>query len=242
MVNKWRLLLDQPLPGAVNMQRDLEIVEEVAAGKAPPTLRLYRWAPPALSTGRFQDPGRVADPEACRRLGIDLLRRPTGGRALLHHRELTYSIVLPDRREIIPAGVLPSYRFISRALLLAFETLQIKAELSPESAGGTDLLPGSCFDTPSAYELRVQGKKVVGSAQLRRKGVLLQHGSILLSRPLEIYRRILRFPEGSNGDAYLASLRQRSAGLLDLGCKISTDELSGALAAGFADLFNIAWI
>lgn len=241
MVNKWRLILDEPLPGLVNMQRDLKILEEVAAGEALPTLRLYRWAPPALSIGRFQDPSKIADLAACRRLGIDLVRRPTGGRALLHDQELTYSLAVPDCREIIPAGITPSYRFISRALLLALSTLRVDAELSPEITGSTNLLPGSCFDTPSAYELRVQGKKVVGSAQLRRGGGLLQHGSILLTQPLNAYRQILRFQEGCNRDAYLESLRQKSAGLLDLGYRISIDELSDALTAGFADIFNVEW-
>ena len=198
MAKKWRLISDPPLPGAVNMQRDLDILEEVASGKAPPTLRLYRWAPPALSLGRFQKAEAVADLEACRRLGVDLVRRPTGGRAILHDRELTYSFVVPDSRLYIPAGVIPSYRFISRALLGAFEILQIDAALSPESPRGADLAPGSCFDTPSAYELRVAGKKVVGSAQLRRKGMLLQHGSILLAAAVELPPGVAA-PDGKNG-------------------------------------------
>lgn len=242
MVDQWRLIYDPPMPGAVNMQRDLEILKEVAAGKAPPTLRLYSWAPPALSIGRFQKVGAVADLEACRRLGIDIIRRPTGGRAILHDRELTYSLIIPDSRLLIPAGVVPSYRFISRALLYAFEVLQIEAELSSENARGAGLVPGSCFDTPSAYELRVAGKKVVGSAQLRREGMLLQHGSILLELPLQIYRQILRPRAGCDQDAYLNSLGRRAAGLLDLGYKVTKDELAAALAAGFARLFDVKWI
>jgi len=79
MKDKWRLLYDSPMPGAANMQRDLEILKEVAAGEAPPTLRLYSWAPPALSIGRFQKANTVADLESCRRLGLDIVRRPTGG-------------------------------------------------------------------------------------------------------------------------------------------------------------------
>jgi len=241
LAKKWRLISDPPLPGAVNMQRDLDILEEVASGKAPPTLRLYRWAPPALSLGRFQKAEAVADLEACRRLGVDLVRRPTGGRAILHDRELTYSFVVPDSRLYIPAGVIPSYRFISRALLSAFEILQIDAALSPESPRGADLAPGSCFDTPSAYELRVAGKKVVGSAQLRRKGMLLQHGSILLALPLSSYRQVLLHRDGKNGEAYLKSLQQRAAGLLDLGYSITLEELSEALSMGFARLFGVEW-
>ncbi len=224
------------------MRRDMEILEEVASGEAPPALRLYSWAPPALSLGRFQKAAEVADLEACRRLGVEIVRRPTGGRAVLHDRELTYSLVIPDNRDLIPAGVVPAYRFISRALLDAFMILEIEAELSPENKRGAGLAPGSCFDTPSAHELQVSGKKVVGSAQMRRDGVLLQHGSILLKLPLQIYRQVLRPRPGCDQAAYLESLGRDAAGLLDLGYKISKEKLAGALAAGFSRLFDVEWI
>ncbi len=193
MIAKWRLLYDPPQPGEINMRRDQEILAEVAAAAAPPTLRLYSWAPPALSLGRFQKAEEVADVQACRRLGIDIVRRPTGGRAVLHDRELTYSLAIPDRRSLVPAGVVPAYRFISGALLDAFARLGVEAQLSSEKSQGAGLAPGSCFDSPSAYELHVRGKKVVGSAQMRREGMLLQHGSILMELPIQAYRQILRF-------------------------------------------------
>lgn len=223
------------------MQRDLEILEEVASGAAPPTLRLYSWSPPALSLGRFQRVERVADVEACRRLGIDIVRRPTGGRAVLHDRELTYSLVIPDRRDLIPAGVVPAYCFISGALVRAFANLGIAAELSPENARGAGFSPGSCFDTPSAYELKVKGKKVVGSAQMRRNGVLLQHGAILLELQPGLYRRILCFQTGQE-EVYLEALCRGAAGLLDLGYTINRDELAAAVAEGIARLFDVEWI
>lgn len=254
MVAKWRLIHDSPLPGETNMRRDLEILAEVASAASPPTLRLYSWAPPALSLGRFQKAAEVADVEACRRLGIDIVHRPTGGRAVLHDQELTYSLLLPDRRNFIPAGVVPAYRFISGALLDAFGRLGIEAQLSPGTMRGAGPAPGSCFDSPSAYELHVRGKKVVGSAQMRRDGVLLQHGSILLELPLQTYRQVLRVQprtchsEHSEGsrfcpqDVYLEELGRRAAGLLDLGYNIDKDELVDALAAGFARLFDVEWI
>jgi len=240
----WRLILDPPLPGAANMRRDQELLEEVAAGEVPPALRLYSWSPPALSLGRFQEAEEVADLAACRRLGIDVVRRPTGGRAVLHDRELTYSLVIPDCRELVPAGVTASYLFISRALMEAFAALGIEAELSPESrrGAGPALAPGSCFDTPSAHELQVRGKKVVGSAQLRRKGAILQHGSILLELPLEAYRQVLRPRPGSDEGTYLEDLGRRAAGLLDLGYNISREKLAAALAEAFARLFHVEWL
>ena len=271
MVAKWRLIHDPPLRGEINMQRDLQILEEVASAKAPPALRLYSWSPPALSIGRFQKAEEVADLEACRRQGVDIVRRPTGGRAILHDRELTYSLTIPDERSYIPAGVIPSYRFISRALLDAFVLLGIEAELSPESKRGAGVAPGSCFDSPSAYELQIGGKKVVGSAQMRRDGVLLQHGSILLKLQPRLYSLLLRLPpvirphrkqqpachpeqqiachpersEGSlsrQNHPYIEDLGCSAAGLLDLGYNISKDELAVSIAAGFARLFDVEWI
>lgn len=254
LAEKWCLIYDPPAPGAANMRRDLEILEKVRGGGSPPVLRLYSWSPPALSLGRFQKTAAVADREECRRLGIDIVRRPTGGRAVLHDRELTYSFAVPDVRSLIPAGVVPSYRFISRALLDAFTLLGIEAELSPDKKRDTGLAPGSCFDAPSAYELRVQGKKVVGSAQMRRDGMLLQHGSILLKLSLETYRRVLRFnpsvsplggdeePLSVQKESYLKALGSEAAGLLDLGYEIEKDDLAAAVAEGFARLFKIGWI
>ena len=126
------------------MQRDLDILEEVASGKAPPTLRLYRWAPPALSLGRFQKAEAVADLEACRRLGVDLVRRPTGGRAILHDRELTYSFVIPTA-VLYPAGVILVASSVG--LLGAFEILQIVRRSA--RARGADLAP-----CPASIRLR----------------------------------------------------------------------------------------
>ncbi len=241
MLKEWSLIYDPPLEGKANMDRDQEILSAVAAGSSPPTLRLYRWAPPALSLGRFQKEEQVVDGEACRRLGIDVVRRPTGGRAVLHHQELTYSIILPENQPPIPKGILPAYCFLNRALLAAFDLLGIETEQAPEKMRGPRLAPGSCFDSSSAYELRVAGKKVVGSAQLRRGGALLQHGSILLELPLDIYRQVLKPGIGKNRNDYIESLGCEAAGLHDLGYKISEAELARALSAGFARLFNIAW-
>jgi lipoyl(octanoyl) transferase len=235
----WRLICDPPLPGEVNMKRDLGLMAEVAAGKAPPTFRLYRWSPPALSLGRFQKEEEVVDREACRRLGVDLVRRPTGGRAVLHHRELTYSITIPENHRLIPKGVIEAYRLINQGILTTFKQLGIDASQAGAAERGAGLAPGSCFDTASAYEVRVKDKKVVGSAQLRRDGVLLQHGAILLELSLDLYRQLLLPREGGNYPAYLEALGSEAAGLNDLGYSVTPEELSDALAAGFAEVFLI---
>lgn len=221
------------------MDRDLQIMQEVSSGQAPPTLRLYRWSPPALSLGFSQKEEEVADLAACRRLNVDIVRRPTGGRAVLHNRELTYSIVVPESHTLLPRGVLASYKFLSRGLLAAFELLNVEAYLAPRGKRGRKPVPGACFDSSSAYEIQVGGKKVVGSAQLRRNGVLLQHGSILFELSAALYCQILRKPERKiKAVSYLQALERKAAGLWDLGYNLNEDDLARALVAGFAQILT----
>ncbi len=238
-MEKWRLISDPPLPGEINMERDLQIMQEVSSGQAPPTLRFYRWSPPALSLGFSQNVEKVADPDACRRLNIDIVRRPTGGRAVLHHRELTYSITVPEDHRLIPRGIIASYKFLSQGLLSAFKLLNIEASLAHGSKRGRKPVPGACFDSSSAYEIQVKGKKVIGSAQLRRGGVLLQHGSILLELSADLYYQILKKPERKiKAAAYLRLLQRSAAGLLDLGYRLDERDLEKALVSGFSQLFG----
>ncbi len=232
---QWRLIIDPPMAGRDNMDRDLEIMGEVAGGSCPPTLRLYRWDPPALSLGYFQDENEVADVAACRQAGIDLVRRPTGGRAVLHYEELTYSIIVPEMHPFIDRGsVLDAYRSISRGLVTAFNLAGITASLSPGNGREAGLAPGSCFDTPSAYEIQVDGKKVVGSAQLRRDGILLQHGAILFRLPADLYRLVLKKSYYNSETGREPDLSEQAAGLLDLGYHISYDKMTRALVRAFS--------
>lgn len=236
MHHQWRLILDPPLSGRKNMEKDLALMEEVAAGESLPTLRIYRWSPAAVSLGYFQDENEVIDLAACAEAGIEVVRRPTGGRAVLHDRELTYSIIVPEAHPFIHnGGVMDAYRSISRGLITAFNLLGIPACLTPENENRGGLAPGSCFDTPSAYEIQVNGKKVVGSAQLRREGIVLQHGSILFTLPLDLYRRVLkRRPHRSGDQGEQLELGEKAAGLLDLGFNITYEKMTRALVKAFA--------
>jgi lipoyl(octanoyl) transferase len=234
MRETWRVIHDPPMPGQYNMERDLSLHREVSRG-APPTLRFYRWDPPAVSLGRFQKPDEVVDAAACRRRGIDIVRRPTGGRALLHHRELTYSLAVPESHPLIPSSILEAYKIFSLALIRGFAGLGIRASLAPGENRGRGLAPGACFDTPSAYEIQIDGKKVVGSAQLRRHGALLQHGAVLLGLSLDLYQEILKpAPRPGPKDACLESLADRAAGLHDLGYAVEPAVLAQALQTGFS--------
>src|SRR5689334_16981845 len=131
MYETWRLLIDEPLDGATNMARDGAIAAAHARGEAPPTLRLYRWRPACLSLGRFQRAGAV-DRSACARARVQIVRRPSGGRALLHDDELTYAVVARDDHPALGGeGILASYRQISLALRDGLRRLGVAAELTP---------------------------------------------------------------------------------------------------------------
>ena len=128
MHQDWRLIRSPALPGAMNMAFDEALLESVAAGRSGPVLRLYRWDPPAVSLGYGQSLQRVNLP-ACRELGLDVVRRLTGGRAVLHHREVTYAVIAPERTAFFPGGVLDNYRVIAGVLLQALQTLGLTAEI-----------------------------------------------------------------------------------------------------------------
>jgi lipoate-protein ligase A len=229
----WRLLLDPPAAGAWNMAVDELLLEGVAAGSASPTLRFYQWAPPCLSLGYFQ-PFEVVDADACRRLGVDVVRRPTGGRAILHDRELTYSVALPLSLLGTDGGVLASYRRLSLALERGLRKLGVPVVLAPESAAKPALDHGPvCFDRPSAHEILLGGRKLVGSAQVRRATAILQHGSILIEPRIDRLLACLRFPDHPE-----ARIEDGVAGLAEVG-DFDPMMMAGALANAFAEEFGV---
>lgn len=198
---EWRAFQTGDHSGAWNMGLDWALLEQAANGALPPTLRFYGWSPPALSLGRFQGLEGI-NLEALRRRGWDLVRRPTGGRAVLHHLELTYSLVLPP--EVVDgAGVRTSYAVLSRLLNAGLRSLlpEPPPASPPEGATGRTREP-NCFAFASECDSLVEGGKLVGSAQVRHRGALLQHGSILLDADRAAWEEIL----GSAGR--LSTLRE----------------------------------
>jgi lipoate-protein ligase A len=185
---RWRLLDTGPADAYTNMAVDEAILEHHAAEGGPPTVRFYGWSPTALSLGYGQPLDSNIDLEQCRALGIDVVRRPTGGRAVLHDREVTYSVVIRADDPRVASGVLASYLMISQALIRGLSHLGISAELLPLRRG--HLRPPQetspiCFAIPSSFEVAVRGRKIIGSAQRRAHGVIMQHGSIPLSWDLD---------------------------------------------------------
>lgn len=176
--SSWRFLRSGSLPGPLNMALDEVLTFSCARGKGAPVLRFYTWDRPTVSVGYAQVLEREVDLEACRRLGFAVVRRPTGGRAVLHQHELTYGVVFPTGL-LGPGGVREDYRRISRGLVLGLRHLGVAASLSRGSVGRG---PASsvCFLGTSRFEITVAGRKLVGSAQRRFRDAVLQHGSLLL--------------------------------------------------------------
>jgi lipoate-protein ligase A len=240
----WRLLVTPPTDGATNMAIDEAILHALADGLGHPTLRFYQWAPPCLSLGYNQHCEEV-DEAACARLGYTWVRRPTGGRAILHTDELTYSVIAPASEPRMEGGILESYRRLSTGLLaglreLGADVFQAQREKVRGSRRG-----GVCFDTPSNYEITVEGKKLIGSAQVRRRGMVLQHGTLPLTGDLARIFACLRVTEpGSDGSSASVDwgswLLARACTLEQaLGRAVPFDETADALAQGFASALDL---
>lgn len=167
---------------AFNMALDELMLEWLSKGEIGPTIRFYGWSPEGISIGRFQDADEKIDFRQAKKYGVEIVRRQTGGRAVLHDQELTYSIVVPETHPVMPHSVKEAYLVISKSLLEGFRELGISAEFAIPEGVREKAESAVCFDKSSWYELLVDGKKAAGSAQMRKKGIILQHGSI----PIEI--------------------------------------------------------
>ena len=237
---EWRLLLEpEPRTGAWNMALDEAIMDAVGAGAAPPTLRLYQWAPPCLSLGRRQ-PLQGVDLAGLRADGCEAVRRATGGWSILHTDELTYSVALLPSDPRADGPILDAYRKLSAGLLAGLTLLGVAAEMKPASASGTHNLTAACFEVPSAYEITAQGRKLIGSAQARPNGRVLQHGSLPLTGDIARVTRYLTFTDETERDALASHLRERAATLGEVaGRAIPFAEAAEAMRTGFAQALNV---
>ena len=190
----WRLILDPPAPGAWNMAVDEAILNAATQGDVPPTLRLYAWDPACLSLG-YAQPISDVDEKRLEEFGWDMVRRPTGGRAILHTDELTYSVCGPEHEPVLSGDILSSYKRLSAAILAALEHIGVGVQALPQEKNPVSKTPEPvCFEIPSNYEITANGKKLVGSAQARRQGGVLQHGTLPLYGDLARIVQVLRFP------------------------------------------------
>ncbi|MCS7282985.1 MAG: lipoate--protein ligase family protein [Anaerolineae bacterium] len=228
----WRLIRSAPADGATQMAVDEAIWQSVASGLAPPTLRLYAWDPPCLSLGRNQSVMEV-DREALARAGYDLVRRPTGGRAILHIDELTYSVALPLEHPLARGDVPSSCRRISEGLLAALRSLGVWNATAYQEKPATPVGP-VCFETPGEFEIVVGGRKLIGSAQARGRGGLLQHGALPLFGDIARICAFLRpSPDPERVRARATTLSEA------LGREVSWDEAAEAVVVGFQQAFGL---
>lgn len=210
-MNTWRLLVHPAARGAWNMAVDEALLEQAQAGRGTslPTLRLYAWHPACLSLGHAQ-PFADVDNTRLREHGWDVVRRATGGRAILHTDELTYSITGNAEEPVLAGGVLESYNRLAQALLLVIQTLGLPVEIKEGKSNDGAIPNPVCFEVPSTYEITVAGKKLIGSAQARKKEAVLQHGSLPLTGDLTRICQALVFEDESAREAASARLLTRA--------------------------------
>lgn len=244
MIRPWRFFDTGPAPGPFNMALDEAMLTAHSEGLVPPTLRVYAWERPTLSLGYAQGRHSPASLrrdvapllERCRRAGLEVVRRPTGGRAILHHLEITYSVVIGVSLLGSESSITRSYRFLCAGVVAAFRSLGIQAEFSAgreDSPPLAEPVPRMCFALASRSDVVVKGAKAVGSAQARRNGVLLQHGSIPLRYDEALQTAIF-------GQTFRQSLQKGRITSLEqeVGRPLAYEEVAQAVKQGFESVFG----
>ncbi len=234
-LERWRFSVDPAQPGSTNMQIDRTLLDEAEQeAEARSFLRFYRWDVPTVSIGHHQQPERAADAAYCAANHIPVVRRPTGGRAVLHDCELTYAVVSNDHRFFPLDSLDQTYLIIARALQGGLARLGVCSHL----AGGREIgssaridLKNPCFASASRHELLVGGRKIAGSAQRRLKRSFLQHGSI----PLELDVSLMAGALGVSEQLIAASTISVSEAA---GREVGFEELAAALKEGFEEVFG----
>lgn len=231
----WKLLDTNANIGAYNMAVDEELLARAQAGASVPVLRFYAWDPPTVSLGRFQKIETAVNAEACKRYGFDIVRRITGGRAVLHHQELTYSIIAPTDHPLFPPNVLGTYKIIAACLLAGLRNMGIPAEMVSRSNRHAALVKkaakdAACFSSPSWYEILVRNRKIIGSAQRRLSKAFLQQGSILLDYDPNLEAELI--PGGCANDV-VTSIRR------ELGHEVPLEQVKEAFLKGFSETLEV---
>ncbi len=230
----WRYVDSGALPGPLNMAVDQAILEAHEAGLAPATLRVYGWQPDCISLGKFQRVEATANLDACRRQGVDIARRPTGGRAILHTaEEVTFSLVVSAAR-LGTTGVMDSYRHLAGGIVAALRALGLDARLversAPTPAGPMMAQDPACFAVKARCDLVVGAAKLVGSAQVQHKGYILQQNSLPLRLHAEAWASVFLRP----------AIAPEAVGLWEAaGREIAYEQVAAALREGFAESFGV---
>lgn len=245
MKSKWYFINSGPCSPSYNMALDEALLDMHSQGEIPPVIRFYEWNPATLSIGYFQSAEKDIDFDALKTQQLGFVRRPTGGRAVLHESELTYSIIVTEEYPNMPATVTEAYRVLSEGLLVGFQNLGLDAYFSipdTEEKQADLMKPKSavCFDAPSWYELVVEGKKVAGSAQTRQKGVILQHGAILLDLDEEKLLSVFKFSSPEAKERMRRKLPEKAVAINQLtDMEITIPQCIKAFKEGFEQALEI---
>lgn len=245
MKETWNFINTKSNNPYYNMAMDEALMNFVSRGEIDPVIRFYTWDPATLSIGYFQKLTKEIDLEKVKDKGFGLVRRATGGRGVLHDKELTYSVIVPESHESMPKTVTEAYRVISEGLLEGFKSLGFDAYFSiPRTQEAKDKLksPRSsvCFDAPSWYELVVENRKVAGSAQTRQKGVILQHGSILQDINIDELFDMFIFKNERLKIKMKEAFTEKAVAINDISERhVSLKEMETAFYEGFKNGLNI---
>src|SRR5216683_1696234 len=223
----------------MNMAIDESVLVHHLQGEAPPTLRVFRWSQPSISLGRFQSIEREILSEMCQQQGVALVRRPTGGRAVYHRDEFTYSIVT-GKRYGVPPGVVAAYAYLAQGLLAALAILGVHAELSDERVSKHP--SAACFASSTQADLTSGGFKLVGSAQVWKDDALLQQGSLPLDDRASEFFSMLRYPDESAREEALALYREKTTPLYTFVPAASWEQVAGAFRSGFSTALRAEFV
>ncbi len=222
MKEQWRLLHTENNPAYRNMAIDWAVLKANSKGKAPPTVRFYTWRPSAISIGYFQSLKEEIDLEMCKKYGVDYVRRITGGGAVYHEHELTYSIVIPEDHPQISKNIMESYGRICGAIIKGLDHLGIESRYVPIN------------------DIVVNGKKISGNAQTRKSRTVLQHGTVLNDVDVDKMFSLLRVSDEKIKDKLIADVKQRVTSIKHiLGKEIDFVKVAAAMKVGFEEEFNI---
>jgi lipoate-protein ligase A len=222
MKEQWRLLKTEDNSAFTNMAIDKAVMVSCSRGKVPPTVRFYTWKPPAISIGYFQSLNEEVDLDACKSLGVEFVRRITGGGAVFHDKELTYSIIIPESNLKVPKNILESYRRICGAVVKGLKHLWIESKYAPIN------------------DIIVNNKKISGSAQTRKSKTVLQHGTVLLDVDVDKMFKLLKVPNEKIKDKLIADVKQRVTSIKHISDNnVTFNETSDAMKIGFEEEFDI---
>lgn len=241
----WRFIDSGNCSPSYNMALDEALLDWHSEGKIPPTIRFYGWDPATLSIGYFQKVEKEINLDAVKEHGLGFVRRPTGGRGVLHEHELTYSVIVSEEHPEMPKTVTEAYRVISEGILKGFQGLGLEAyfavpKTAEEREGLKNPRSAVCFDAPSWYELVVEGRKVAGSAQTRQKGVILQHGSILLDLDEDKLFSLFNYPSDRVKERMQRAFKSKAVAMNEISSEtVTMDMAKEAFKKGFEEGLNI---